>query len=156
MTTSDNQKQRRAERAREFEAMLIARYPDCFSRQKAAVRPLAVGIQEQLRDALARATDIETPPNWIIKQALARYTRSPAYLDAIIAGHHRVDLEGRDAGAVTEAAQANARLRRDEQKQRAAERRHSARQKHKRAGRKQRATVQQDKLDQLAQRFNDA
>ncbi len=123
MANTPNQKRRRAERTREFLDQLGERFPDCFPVQRDALRPLAVGVQEQLRAALAEDPAFEETPNWLIKQALARHTRSPAYLEAIIAGRNRLNLDGSDAGAVSDTAREHARASREEQKKVAAVRR---------------------------------
>lgn len=152
MSNTPNQKRRRAERARDFLDLLIDRHPDALSRERDHVRPLAIGIQEALRADLDADDDLAETPNWLLKQALARYTHSPAYLEAIIAGHRRVGLDGADAGAVTEEAIAHARTRRAEQKARSSERRRQARRSRKREDGQQH--VQERKLQRLADRFN--
>ncbi|WP_440995724.1 ProQ/FINO family protein [Arhodomonas sp. SL1] len=152
MSNTANQKRRRAERARDFLDRLLERYPQAFSRERDEVRPLAIGIQESLRADLNRDEELAETPNWLVKQALARYTHSPAYLEAIIAGRRRVALDGSDGGEVTEQAIEHARTRREEQKKRAAERRRQRNGgKPRRANREER---QQRKLQQLAEKFN--
>lgn len=152
MSNTENQKRRRAERARTFLDELMGRYPQCFARKRQAVRPLAIGIQDRLKASLEEDAELAETPNWVLKQALARYTHSPAYLEAIIAGHHRVDLDGSDAGPVTEDAQQHAGKRREEQRKRAAERRRNG-QSGQRA-RPSREEQQQRKLERLAEKFN--
>ena len=161
MAGSENQKQRRAERTRAFLEQLMERYPDCFSNSPEAIRPLAIGIQHAIRADLVADPDQDEPPGWLVRQALARYTRQPAYLDATIEGRNRVNLDGSDAGAVTDEAVAYAQERREEQKARNAERRKArqaeARRRAKAAREKkpQRPSPQPDKLDALARKFND-
>ena len=147
MANTLNQKRRRAERTRAFLDVLCERFPACFSRQKASVKPLAIGIQTQLRKVLDADPALADTPNWLIRQALAHYTRSPAYLEAVIAGAERIDLEGNAVEPVTDAAIALARDRRAEQKARAA------------ARRRERAAADAEKrhqarLEQLARHFN--
>ncbi len=146
MSNTSNQKRRRAERTRAFIEELIQRFPACFSADAAAVRPLAIGIEKELKKALAAEGD-DAPPGWLIRQALARYTRAPAYLAAIMAGGDRIDLEGKAVEPVTESAIAHAKERRAEQKAQAAERR---RQRAEQAAEKR----QQEKLQRLADHFN--
>lgn len=150
MSNTENQKRRRAERARAFLEELTDRYPRCFARQRQGVRPLAVGIHDRLKAALAEDPELADTANWVLKQALARYTHSPAYLQAVIAGHPRVDLDGSDAGPVTEDARRHARLRREEQKKRAAERHRG------RSGRRQPPGDEPHRrqLERLAEKFN--
>lgn len=69
------------------------RYPQTFF--KGHTRPLQIGIHEQLA---AR----EPWPDKLIKRALASYVNLPRYLKSVRAGALRVDLNGRDAEAVTE------------------------------------------------------
>lgn len=146
MSNTSNQKRRRAERTRAFIEELIERFPACFSADAAAIRPLAIGIEKELKKSLA-ADGEAAPPGWLIRQALARYTRSPAYLAAIIAGGDRINLAGEPVEPVTENAIEHARERRAEQKARAAERR---RQRAEEAAEKR----QQEKLQRLADHFN--
>lgn len=150
MSNTLNQKRRRAERARDFLERLIDRHPQCLARKRADVRPLAIGIQQAMRADLDADKDLAETPNWLLKQALARYTHAPAYLEAIIAGHRRVGLDGSDAGAVTQTAIEHAQARRQEQKQRAAERRRQRKAKNPSADQ-----LRERKLQRLAAKYNE-
>ena len=147
MSNTANQRRRRAERTRAFIDELIKRFPACFTARRDDVRPLAIGIEKDIRKSLDDGDQASDVPTWLIRQALARYTRSPAYLNAIIAGHERINLAGETIEAVTEQAIARAREQRSEQKARAAERRRL---------RAEEAAEQRrrDRLQQLADRFN--
>ncbi len=123
MSKSENEKLRRAQRTREFLAQLAERYPNCFTRDAAAVRPLAIGIQQHLRDELAKEEQFKDTPNWLIRQALALYTRSGAYLSAIVERRPRIHLDGSEAGAVSDEELAHARQKLEEIKKLRAERR---------------------------------
>ena len=147
MSHSDRQRQRRAERTRAFIKELVRRYPDCFSQRRDRIRPLEIGIEKALRSALDQEAAADPVPNWLIRQALARYTRSPAYLEAIIAGHERINLDGEAVEPVTEAAVTRAREQRAEQKARAAARRQEQ-------AEAAEARRRREKLEQLAERFN--
>ncbi len=147
MSNTPNQKHRRAQRTSAFIQVLIARYPDCFSTERAKIRPLAIGIEKAIRASLDADNADEPTPSWLIRQALARYTRSPAYLESIIAGTERIDLDGKIVEPVTEAAIEQAKTQRNEQKSRAAERRRV----HAEAAAEQK---RREKLEQLAERFN--
>ncbi|HKJ95850.1 MAG TPA: ProQ/FinO family protein [Gammaproteobacteria bacterium] len=151
MSNTANQKKRRAERTRAFLNQLMERYPACFVWDRKTVRPLAIGIQERLREDLNNDPEWSDTPNWLIKQALARYTHAPSYLEAIVAGRSRVTLDGSDAGDVTDEARQHARERREEQKKLAAQRRHRARKERERPSRDER---QRRKLERLAEKFN--
>ncbi len=147
MSNTPNQKRRRAERTQEFLTQLAEQFPLCFFQQRDAVRPLAIGIEKALIEALNSDNATTATPNWLIRQALARYTRSPAYLESIIAGHERIDLTGQSVEPVTEAAIARAQTQRAEQKTRSAERRRQ----HAQTAADQRRA---EKLQRLADRFN--
>ncbi|WP_435104146.1 ProQ/FINO family protein [Arhodomonas sp. AD133] len=151
MSNTPNQKRRRAERARDFLELLIDRYPQALFRERDKVRPLAIGIQQSLRKDLDSDETLKETPNWLVKQALARYTHAPAYLEAIIAGRQRIALDGSDAGEVTDEAVEHARQRREEQKQRAAERRRQRRPKRRRPSAE---AMREQKLQKLAEKFN--
>ena len=153
MATTENQKRQRAERTRAFLEQLINHYPDCFTRDRDRIRPLAIGIQQQVRSAVAEQPELQDTPAWLIRQALALYTRSPAYLDATIARRRRINLDGSDADDITDEAVAYATERREEQKQRRAERRKQARkpQKPRKPSAEER---KQQKLEALARKFN--
>lgn len=76
------------------------RYPKAFS--TVVVQPLKTGIHEDLaqRESL--------PDHWI-RRAIAGYVRSPRYLRVIHTGAVRMDLEGNNAGFVTEDEAAHAK-----------------------------------------------
>lgn len=147
MSNTPSQKQRRAERARDFVTELTRRFPECFTTDRRQVKPLAIGIQKELRAALDADPALAETPNWLVKQALARYTRSPAYLEAIMAGTPRIDLHGRPAGEVTDEARQHAGNQREAQKARAAERRRSREQ-------SRQVERKQARLEKLADKFN--
>ncbi len=151
-----DQKRERAQRTREFLDALIQRYPDCFSKDPARVQPLAIGIQKPLRAALADDPELKETPGWLVRQALALYTRSPAYLEATLNATHRVNLDGSQADAVSDQAREFARERREEQKKRAAARR-KAKQgppRNKKPRRPSAEELKQRKLEALARKFN--
>lgn len=147
MATTPNQKRRRAQRTQAFVETLTQRFPACFTRNRDNVRPLAIGIEKAIRSRLEKDDATEPVPGWLIRQALARYTRTPAYLAAVMAGGDRIDLDGNPVEPVTEAAIEHASARRAEQKARAAERR---RQQAEAKAERERS----EKLQRLADRFN--
>lgn len=158
MANSETQKRERAQRTREFLDALITRYPACFSGDPANVRPLAIGIQKPLRADLAGDEAFADTPGWLIRQALALYTRSPAYLEATLARRTRVNLEGSDAGEVSDEAVEFARARREEQKQRQAERRKRSAQarRNKKPAKPTAEEMKKRKLEALAAKFNNS
>jgi ProP effector len=84
---------------------LLAAFPLAFSTGPRDVKPLAIGIRQQIyaRCAFSHRT---------VGDALWRYTNSPAYLQTITEGAVRVDLDGAMSGNVTamEAAYAAERI----------------------------------------------
>ena len=152
MATSDTQKKERALRAREFLETLKERYPHCFTSDRNTLRPLTIGIQQDLRRQLADDPESSDTPGWLVRQALALYTRSPAYLEATIERRPRIHLDGSDAGEIDEQAVTFAQQRREEQKARQAERR---KQRQKARPKKPDPEQQrQQKLEKLAAKFN--
>jgi ProP effector len=147
MATTPNQKRRRAQRTQAFVETLTQRFPQCFTTQRDAVRPLAIGIEKAIRSRLDADDTTDPVPGWLIRQALARYTRTPAYLAAVMTGGDRIDLDGNPVEPVSEAAIKHARARRAEQKARAAERR---RQQAAAKAERERS----EKLQRLADHFN--
>ena len=84
---------------------LLAAFPLAFSAEPRHIRPLAIGIRQQIyaRCAFSHRS---------VGAALRRYANCPAYLRTIIEGAVRVDLDGAASGAVTamEAAHAAERI----------------------------------------------
>lgn len=122
--------------------LMCETYPKAFNRDN--VRPLKIGIQEEL---LAD----EKISKGKIKRALASYVRAPAYYRSLQAGAQRVDLNGEDAGAVTEQeaehAQAMLKKIREERNARIKEQ--------KQAERKQRQDQKEERMNaKLAQLLN--
>src|SRR5262245_21511654 len=95
--------------------VLAAKFPKCFAVPDSRRRPIKVGIDADLLaaigDALARTELI---------RAIAMYCSSEGYLERVLTGAWRVDLEGKPAGAVSaddethaKAKQAGIRTRRE-------------------------------------------
>jgi sRNA-binding protein len=84
---------------------LLAAFPLAFSTEPRHIRPLAIGIRQQIyaRCALSHRD---------VGDALRRYTNRVAYLRTIIEGAVRVDLDGAASGNITakEAAHAAERI----------------------------------------------
>lgn len=161
MANSETQKRERALRTRAFLDQLITRYPACFTGNADTIRPLAIGIQKTLRADLAKDEAFADTPGWLVRQALALYTRSPAYLEATLARRRRVDLDGSDAGEISDEALEFARTRREEQKKRQTERRKQnaeARKRRKPAkpAKPSPEEIRQRKLEELAAKFNNS
>jgi len=96
-------------------SVLAAKFPKCFAVPDTRRRPLKVGIDADLLAALGgtiRRTELI--------RALAMYCSSEGYLEGVLTGAWRVDLEGTPAGAVSaddekhaKAKQARIRTRRE-------------------------------------------
>ena len=82
---------------------LLARYPAAFRAEGAEVRPLKIGIDRDLQQAL----DVDPA---VLRTVLGGYTRRRAYRAALAApGAMRVDLAGQPVEPVTAAQQQWAR-----------------------------------------------
>ena len=75
---------------------LVAAFPAAFSAEPRHVRPLAIGIRQQI---YARCSFSHSHRS--VGDALRRYTKCAAYLATIIEGAVRVDLDGATSGNVT-------------------------------------------------------
>lgn len=88
-------RRRRWALADETRALLVERFPRTFMPKGARKIPLKVGIYQDLR---AAAPDISSRR---LTLALHDYTSGRTYLRALIAGAHRLDLEGWPTGTVS-------------------------------------------------------
>ncbi len=87
-------KQEMHQRAMKMQETLAERFPDCF--QVSGQRlPLKVGVD---RDVINAAPDLNEGE---IKWAIKLYVRDPAYLQAMVEGVDRVDLDGSPSGTVS-------------------------------------------------------
>lgn len=91
-------KNSRRNKGRETRAILTERFPLCFQKpgQSSAKRPLAIGIFGVIRE---RCPDLS---GHAISAALNDYTSGQRYAAGNSAGAVRVDLDGNDAGIVSE------------------------------------------------------
>jgi sRNA-binding protein len=85
---------------RELLAVLRQRWPNCFKDH----RPLKLGIHH---DILATLPDLGLD-QVEVERALANYTRKLPYLEQMLEGTPRIDLDGHVVGAVTAAHAAGA------------------------------------------------
>lgn len=76
--------------------LLCAAFPNAFSEKGAAKRPLKIGIFKDIR-AVGWGISYNR-----LRNALRDYCSGPLYLKAMQAGEPRIDLDGRDAGIVSE------------------------------------------------------
>jgi len=80
----------RHDRYRQTLSLLRQRWPVVFS----AARPLAVGIDQQIRAAIGE----DGLPTADLKLFLRKWCYRPPYRDALARGDRRVNLDGSDAG----------------------------------------------------------
>ena len=86
---------------------LAARFPECFAVPDTRRRPLKVGIDADILAALSgtiRRTELI--------RALGMYCSSDGYLERVLTGARRVDLEGKPAGVVTADDERHAKAKR--------------------------------------------
>lgn len=165
MATTDEEKKQRARQARELLGQLAERYPHCFTRDPAGVRPLAIGIQKALRAELGEDPDRKDTPGWMVRQALAIYTRSWDYYQAVIERRRRVNLDGSDASEISDgeydyACQQLERIKERRAARRAAEQTRNKTKPHKAKPRRAKAPQQsaaneisEQKLQRLMEKF---
>lgn len=123
-------------------ALLVGEYPAAFSSDEP--KPLKIGIQEDL-------VSEEKVSRGKIKRALATYVRNPRYLQSLVEGADRVDLQGESAGKVTAEEEAHAKAKLDEYKQRRIERQKEQRKAQRVAEKEERIS---NKLDALLAKTN--
>ena len=79
-------------------AVLCEKFPKAFSLQQEEIRPLKIGIINDLKDRIA---DLDGVSLSKIRAAVRKYTYSIQYLDAVKEGTKRVDLDGNEVSEVT-------------------------------------------------------
>ena len=84
--------------------LLCNHFPEAFSRYNP--RPLKLGVHAEVLPALGEAI---TPAD--LRSALRAYTSRRRYLQSLLAGTSRIDLQGNPAGFVTDDDQREAQLR---------------------------------------------
>ena len=88
----------RATAIRELTEYLMETYPATFPRPPAAPVPLAIGIHVAILDAVRGRCSNNT-----LKVFLKRWTDKPRYLEALVAGEPRRNLDGALSGDLSEA-----------------------------------------------------
>jgi ProP effector len=80
---------------------LIEHFPHAFFKKGNRVRPLQIGIFDDIIDFYKR---LDTPPfsKKALREALGYYSSSPAYLNCQKASTARIDLFGNEVDVVTE------------------------------------------------------
>ncbi len=84
--------------SKELIAYLCERFPACFILDGEA-KPLKIGIFQDLAERLADDAKVSKT---LLRSALRQYTSSWRYLHGVKAGATRVDLDGNEAGVLTE------------------------------------------------------
>ncbi len=80
--------------------LLKAHFPNCFKEPK-DVKPLKVGIKQDLVKHLGTCEDIVISDKACMVNSLAYYVNSPAYHKQMVVGMDRINLNGESSGAVT-------------------------------------------------------
>lgn len=81
--------------------LLKAYFPACF-REAKEIKPLKIGIKQDLVKRLSTIENIVTADKSCMVNSLAYYVNSLGYHKSVIAGENRIDLDGAPAGVVTE------------------------------------------------------
>ena len=81
--------------------LLKAYFPLCFKEPK-EVKPLKIGIKQDLVKRLSTMDSIVTADKSCMVASLAYYVNSPSYHKVMVAGETRIDLDGVSAGTVTQ------------------------------------------------------
>lgn len=87
-------------KSREVIARLAQMFPNCFFTDRAKIRPLKIGILDDL--VAATANDENPLSKTQLRHAVKMYTSSWQYLGVCKAGSVRVALDGSDAGIIEE------------------------------------------------------
>ena len=93
----EQHRQQQRERIGEARLWLGKRFPAVFGEGGV---PLAIGAHQQAHDAAA--DDPEAPPHWAIQVAIRRWVSHPRYLEGLAAKRTRRNLDGSEAGEVTD------------------------------------------------------
>ena len=84
--------------AKEIVAYLAEKFPECFKTTDAEIRPLKLGILDDIVNALK---DDHKYSKTAIRHGIQLYTKSWVYLERCKENAARVDLDGNDAGIVS-------------------------------------------------------
>ena len=81
--------------------LLKTYYPTCFKESK-EIKPLKIGIKQDLVKSLAVRADIAIPDKACMVNSLSYYVNSSSYHKSVQPGATRIDLEGNEAGHVSQ------------------------------------------------------
>ncbi|MGO4894273.1 RNA chaperone ProQ [Flavobacterium sp. W21_SRS_FM6] len=105
--------------SKEVLAFLAETFPACFSIQGQA-KPLKIGI---FQDLAQRLDDEERVSKTLLRSSLRHYTNSWRYLQSIVEGQQRVDLDGNDVAVIEKDHAEHAKKQLDESRALVAEKR---------------------------------
>lgn len=92
---------------------LLHAFPQCFNLK--APLPLKIGIGKEVMEKWVYLSslpyDSKMPARTAIRTAIGWYVRRDLYLAAFETATHRIDLDGKEAGEITEAEKEYARER---------------------------------------------
>lgn len=112
-TASPDARKQRLERRKEAIDWLMQAFPHCFNPK--APLPLKVGIGKEIMDQWVYLSslpyDSKIPARTAIRTAIGWYVRRGLYLAAFETATHRIDLDGKEAGEITETEKEYARER---------------------------------------------
>lgn len=105
--------------SKEVIGFLVEQFPACFS-NKGDAKPLKIGIFQDLAERLENE---ERVSKTLLRSSLRHYTNSWRYLHCIKKGAQRIDLDGKDVGAIEDEHVEHAKKQLDESKAKVAEKR---------------------------------
>jgi ProP effector len=110
----------RVKRGKETMDWLLHAFPQCFNLK--APLPLKIGIGKEVMEKWVYLSslpyDSKIPARTAIRTAIGWYVRRDLYLAAFETATHRIDLDGKEAGEITEAEKEYARERLEALKER--------------------------------------
>ncbi len=113
-------RQQRLERRKEAVDWLMQAFPQCFNPK--VPLPLKNGIGKEVMEKWVYLSslpyDSKIPAQTAIRTAIGWYVRRNLYLAAFETAAHRIDLDGKEAGEITEAEKEYARERLEALKER--------------------------------------
>lgn len=80
--------------------LLKAYFPECFKEMK-EVKPLKIGIKQDLVKFLSTRDDIMIADKSCMVSSLSYYVNSTAYHKSVVEGAERIDLEGNPVGRIS-------------------------------------------------------
>lgn len=111
LTPTEVEQQKQSKRLRHVTLLWLTKvYPSAFN--PAAPKPLKRQIERDILEQVATKKDV--PSNRLIRRAVAFYTNSKAYHEAVVRETHRIDLDGNAVEPLEEAHKAFSQKRLEE------------------------------------------